>query len=158
MASGHKGTRIDPLPIGSQARTTAGEKRLSPGQYDLMVMLCQLLKPVIHGHDAELVVSDWSQLLKLADQHLVTPALAWALADLQEVPAGVRDYLDGVAYLAVARAATALDELALVVGLLNEVGSYRCSSKARQLMPARFTRNRACGSCSTSISWSRKHT
>jgi len=70
-------------------------------RWDIVRLLCALIGASLKG-DRSLSLPpamNWQSLIEAASYRLVTPALAFALQGRRELPAAVRDYLDGVLFL-----------------------------------------------------------
>jgi hypothetical protein len=69
----------------------------STSRWEAYCILCNILRRCI---DQELPVlpadPPWEQIVQLSSHHLVTPALAWALRDVGDVPDDIREFLEAV--------------------------------------------------------------
>jgi len=64
----------------------------------------------------------WDDVVQLASEHVVTPALAWALREARPIPDEIRDYLDVTLDLNRRRNETILDCLEPALAALNSAG------------------------------------
>jgi hypothetical protein len=88
--------------------------------------LAALLRPLAGGLERpSLVREDWNEILAAASQHLVTPALAWALlrkGRQEALPEDLADYLDAILLLNGERNAKILQGLDQAVDALAAAG------------------------------------
>ena len=84
-------------------------------------LLCRLLARCCDKAEPhlDLAAVDWPALIEASSHHLVTPALAWCMADDEAIPPDVRDYLQAALALNTQRNEMLLDVLESIVRALN---------------------------------------
>jgi hypothetical protein len=86
-------------------------------------MLCDALKRCIDGNVATLPANrPWEEMALLSSHHFVTPAFAWALRDVPDVPPDLREFLDAVLTLNRERNRNIEETLISALQLWNNAG------------------------------------
>jgi len=92
-------------------------------RWDAFTAVCNYLRAGLLKSTPLLRVNDpsWTLLVEVSSDHYVTPALAWCLKDLTEIPSEIREYFDSVLALNAQRNEALLAGLARIVAALNAI-------------------------------------
>jgi putative nucleotidyltransferase-like protein len=91
-------------------------------RWQAFIAVCDHLRAgLLCGAPARGSEPSWPLAIEASSYHYVTPALAWCVKDVPDVPAEVRDYLDAVLSLNSSRNDHLLDALARIVAALQAV-------------------------------------
>lgn len=93
-------------------------------RWDAFVAVCGHLRAGLLGGEPRSLADNisWELLVEASSHHRVTPTLAWCLNDRADVPAEVREYLDGILALNSRRNKALLAGLQRIVAACNAVG------------------------------------